>query len=110
MQLYIFDKNVKTMKHYNIKTYSFALGDHANMWVWENNSIKAKLEFKDFKTAFAFMTNVAEKAELMQHHPYWQNSYNKVLISLFTHDKGGVTDLDITIAKYISEIYRSYIS
>ena len=57
-------------------------------WKEDHNSLKAEFEFKDFIKAFAFMTQVAIQAEKENHHPYWENVYNKVKISLSTHDAG----------------------
>ena len=54
-------------------------------WLIENDFISKEFLFKDFVQAFAFMTTVAEIAEKMQHHPNWENVYNKVHISLSTH-------------------------
>jgi len=63
------------------------------------DAITRKFEFKDFSAAFAFMTRAAMLAEKMDHHPEWFNVYNKVEVTLSTHDAGGVTDKDITMAK-----------
>ncbi|KIH46431.1 4a-hydroxytetrahydrobiopterin dehydratase [Ancylostoma duodenale] len=52
-------------------------------------------------SAFGFMTRVALKAEKMDHHPEWFNVYNKVDITLSTHDCGGLSQKDITLAKFI---------
>ena len=62
------------------------------------DAIARKFEFKDFNAAFAFMTRVALLAEKMDHHPEWFNVYNKVDVTLSTHDAGGVTDRDISMA------------
>lgn len=59
--------------------------------------------FKDFNVAFGFMSRVALKAEKMNHHPEWFNVYNKVEVTLSTHDAGGLTELDITLAKFIDQ-------
>lgn len=59
--------------------------------------------FKDFNAAFGFMSRVALKAEKMNHHPEWFNVYNKVEVTLSTHDAGGLTELDITLAKFIDQ-------
>ena len=67
------------------------------------DAIQKSYKFKDFNEAFAFMTNVAEKAEQMDHHPEWSNVYAAVDVTLSTHDAGGVTDLDITLAKFMDE-------
>lgn len=63
------------------------------------DAITRQFEFQDFSEAFAFMTRVALLAEKMDHHPEWSNTYNKVLVTLATHDAGGVTTLDIELAK-----------
>ena len=60
--------------------------------------------FKNFIEAFAFMTKVALEAEKMNHHPEWSNAYKKVTINLSTHDVGGISDLDITLAKKIDAL------
>lgn len=70
------------------------------------DAIVKSFTFKDFKTAFAFMTRVALKAEQMDHHPEWSNVYNKVEITLTTHDADGVTALDVELAKYCDEAAR----
>lgn len=64
-------------------------------------AIERTLQFADFNTAFAFMTRVALKAETMDHHPEWSNVYNRVTVLLTTHDAGGVTELDTTMARFI---------
>ena len=77
------------------------------MWKEENNQLKQSFEFKDFVEAFAFMTQVAFAAEKMGHHPNWTNAYNKVDISLFTHEaKDSVTEKDIKLSKVIDKILK----
>jgi 4a-hydroxytetrahydrobiopterin dehydratase len=77
------------------------------MWKEENNQLKQSFEFKDFVQAFAFMTQVAFAAEKMGHHPNWTNAYNKVHISLFTHEaKDTVTEKDIKLSKVIDQILK----
>lgn len=72
------------------------------MWEEKNNTLVKEFTFKDFKEAFAFMTKVAELAETAKHHPDWSNSYNKVVISLSTHDAGSrVTEKDRNLAEKI---------
>lgn len=74
-------------------------------WIEENNSLNRTFEFKDFSEAFAFMTRVALLAEQQQHHPNWSNVWNKVEISLNTHDAGDiVTDKDRKLAKAIDQL------
>ena len=67
------------------------------------DAIMRKFEFKDFNAAFGFMARVALLAEKMDHHPEWFNVYNKVDVTLSTHDAGGITDNDICMAKAMDE-------
>jgi 4a-hydroxytetrahydrobiopterin dehydratase len=60
--------------------------------------------FADFVQTFAFMTKVANLAEAQQHHPEWSNTYNRLRIVLTTHDAGGLTEKDVTLAKAINEL------
>jgi 4a-hydroxytetrahydrobiopterin dehydratase len=64
------------------------------------DAIFKSYKFADFKTAFAFMTRVALKAEQLHHHPEWFNVHARVDITLATHDADGVTDLDLELARY----------
>ena len=77
------------------------------MWQEQNNQLKRSFTFKDFSEAFAFMSRVALLAEKMNHHPTWSNTYNKVDITLCTHDEGNtITDKDEKMAKAIDVIYK----
>jgi len=67
----------------------------------DKKSIHQSFEFKTFVEAFSFMTHVAFLAEKADHHPDWSNAYNKVDITLSSHDAGGVTEKDIKLAKEI---------
>jgi 4a-hydroxytetrahydrobiopterin dehydratase len=64
----------------------------------DREAITRKFQFVDFDAAFAFMTRCALKAAQMDHHPEWFNVYNKVDVTLATHDAGGVTQKDIELA------------
>lgn len=64
----------------------------------DRDSIKKSFVFKDFSEAFGFMTRCALVAEKMNHHPEWFNVWNKVDVTLSTHDAGGLTDLDLKLA------------
>ena len=70
----------------------------------DGKAIRKVFEFKDFKQAFGFMSQAALKAEQMDHHPEWSNVYNKVDVTLSTHDAGGVTELDIQLATFMDDI------
>ena len=75
------------------------------MWKETDGKLQQTFKFKDFSEAFAFMTRVAFAAESQQHHPDWSNSYNKVTISLCTHDAGDkITEKDHKLAKAIDKI------
>jgi len=63
------------------------------------DAIARKFRFKDFNAAFAFMTRAALLAEKMDHHPEWFNVYNRVEVTLSTHDAGGITQNDIDMAR-----------
>ncbi|XP_077437847.1 pterin-4-alpha-carbinolamine dehydratase [Vanacampus margaritifer] len=67
------------------------------------DAIYKEFLFKDFNQAFGFMSRVALQAEKMNHHPEWFNVYNKVQITLSTHDCGGLSQHDITLATFIDQ-------
>ncbi len=71
-------------------------------------SIYRELIFKDFSEAFAFMTSIAIKAEVMGHHPDWFNSYNSVTVCLMTKDINGISHLDIELAEHIDAYMNKY--
>ncbi len=79
------------------------------MWKESDDKLIADLEFADFISAFSFMTQVAFLAERANHHPYWENVYNKLHIELSTHDAGNiVTEKDHKLADEISKAYESF--
>ena len=65
-------------------------------------------KFNDFKQAFSFMTSVALKAEQTNHHPEWENVYNKVKITLTTHDVGGISKLDYDLAVFADACFKNF--
>jgi 4a-hydroxytetrahydrobiopterin dehydratase len=72
-------------------------------WEYDRDArgIRRTFAFTDFAEAFAFMTRVAILAEKADHHPEWFNVYNRVEILLTTHDAGGLSERDISLAKAI---------
>ena len=76
-------------------------------WVYDEgtDAISHEFKFKDFSEAFAFMTRVALLAQSADHHPEWSNVYNKVTISLTTHDAGGLTLKDVALAEGIDRLF-----
>ncbi len=65
------------------------------------DAISKTFTFKDFNQAFGFMSRVALKAEAMNHHPEWFNVWNRVEVTLSTHDAGGLTELDVELAGFM---------
>ena len=76
-------------------------------WIIENKTIRKEFRFDNFIDAFGVMSKVAILSEKMDHHPDWQNTYNKVKINLTTHDKGGITTNDIKLAESIDKLINS---
>jgi 4a-hydroxytetrahydrobiopterin dehydratase len=78
-----------------------------NGWIYDPgaDAISHDYRFKDFSEAFAFMTRVALLAQAADHHPEWSNTYNKVRITLSTHDAGGLTEKDIKLAEQIDHLF-----
>ncbi|GAB3324277.1 4a-hydroxytetrahydrobiopterin dehydratase [Haliea atlantica] len=67
-------------------------------WELREGKLARDFQFADFKAAFAFMSRSALQAEQMNHHPEWFNVYNRVSVALTTHDAGGITERDFTLA------------
>ena len=75
--------------------------------VEDGTAIEAEFSFKGFNAAFGFMTRVALAAERQNHHPEWSNVYNRVTIRWTTHSEGGVTELDVKLARACSRFAAS---
>ena len=75
-------------------------------WVREGDSIVKTYHFSDFIEAISFMNQAAFHAEALEHHPEWRNTYNVVEVRLTTHDTGGITSLDIRLAKRMEHIIQ----
>jgi len=72
-------------------------------WSIVDGKLHRELTFSNFSEAFAFMTRVALAAEKLDHHPDWSNSWNKVVLDIVSHDKGGITDRCIALAEACNE-------
>lgn len=70
----------------------------------ERETLVKTYRFEDFSAAFGFMARVALMAEKLDHHPEWFNVYNRVDVTLTTHDAGGVTELDLKLAQFMDQV------
>jgi 4a-hydroxytetrahydrobiopterin dehydratase len=74
---------------------------------WEaapgRDAIRRTYGFRDFNAAFGFMSRAALMAEKLDHHPEWANVYNRVEVTLATHDADGVTELDVKLARFMDD-------
>lgn len=71
-------------------------------------AITKTFRFQDFRTAWSFMEDVAIEADEMSHHPEWTNVYNRVEITLTTHDAGGLSELDFDLAHFMDEVAGTF--
>ena len=80
-----------------------------NGWqlVQDKDAIEKSFKFKNFNQAFAFMTRVAMKAEKMDHHPEWFNVYNRVDVTLCSHDVDGISEKDFSLAAFMDKVGSS---
>jgi len=75
-----------------------------NSWSVKNNKLHREYTFNNFVQAFGFMTEVALISESTNHHPEWFNVYKKVIVDLTTHEAGGITERDFSLAEKMEEI------
>ncbi len=73
-------------------------------WSLVDGKLHREIQFANFVEAFGFMSRVALVAESLNHHPEWFNVYNRVTVDLSTHDAGGVTEMDLTLAARINKM------
>ena len=73
-------------------------------WTVADGKLHREYSFKDFVRAFGFMASAALVAESMNHHPEWFNVYSTVRVDLATHDAGGITELDFSLAGKMEEL------
>ena len=74
-------------------------------WDVYENKISRTFQFNNFIDAFGFITKIAMIAEAFCHHPEWRNVYSKVHIDLTTHDLGGISTIDLKVAKEIDKLH-----
>ena len=74
----------------------------------QRDAITREFVFADFMQAFSFMTQVALAAEKRDHHPEWSNVYNKVVVTLTTHDADGLTQRDLDLAQYMTTAFARF--
>ena len=75
-----------------------------NGWELVDDGIEKSFSFQNFKEAFAAMTHIAMECEVQNHHPEWNNVYNRLHIRFSTHDAGGLTEADFNLAHIVDEI------
>jgi len=73
-------------------------------WIIKNNKLTKEFVFKDFKDSIIFINKIAGKAELLNHHPKIINTYNIVIIELWTHSENKITKLDYRLKDKIDSI------
>ena len=73
-------------------------------WSVVNEKLHKEFQFENFNQAFGFMTRAAMEIEKMNHHPEWFNVYNRITIELTTHDAGGITKNDVSLARILNSL------
>ncbi len=80
------------------------LAEDLPQWSLVGGKLHREFRFADFSEAFGFMSRVALAAEALGHHPEWSNVWNRVVIELTTHDTGGLSNLDLALARLIDDL------
>ncbi|MEP0176204.1 MAG: 4a-hydroxytetrahydrobiopterin dehydratase [Paraglaciecola sp.] len=93
MKLYSDQQMQKALTQLNSELYD------GHRWSVENHKLIKSFTFKNFIDAFGWMSQIAICAEKLNHHPDWSNSCNKVVVSLTTHELGGLSELDFKLAE-----------
>jgi 4a-hydroxytetrahydrobiopterin dehydratase len=77
-----------------------------DQWAIKNEKLCKTFKFKNFISAFGWMSQIAICAEKLEHHPEWFNVYNKVKVELTTHDASGISELDFKLAEKM-DLYKT---
>lgn len=77
-------------------------------WSIQGGKLHREYSFADFVHAFGFMSTAAIAIEKMNHHPEWFNVWNRVTVDLTTHDSGGITENDISLARLLNDLARKF--
>lgn len=77
-------------------------------WTLAGGKLHREWKFRDFIAAWGFMARAALHAEKMNHHPEWFNVWNTVRVDLSTHDAGGITELDVCLARAMNELEQDH--
>jgi 4a-hydroxytetrahydrobiopterin dehydratase len=89
------------------ETVTRTLAAELPTWQLEGGFLHRRYTFADFDTAWAWMNQVAAEARALDHHPDWSNVYNRVDVALQTHDAGGITSLDLTLATRCEALWQA---
>ena len=73
-------------------------------WQWVEGKLRRKLVFPSFRDAITFINGAADVSEELNHHPNWSNVYTRVVIELWTHDAGGITETDFAWARAVAPL------
>lgn len=84
------------------------LADQLKQWSYTPEGITRKFKFDTFVDAFSFMTAFGIEAEKKDHHPDWSNSYNKVSITLYSHEADGITQMDFDLAQKADQLFKRF--
>jgi 4a-hydroxytetrahydrobiopterin dehydratase len=93
---------VKTLTQADIETALAALPG----WTETHGKLHREYKFGDFAHAFGFMATAAPLIEKADHHPEWSNVYNRVVVDLWTHSAGGITQKDVNLAHVLESISK----
>jgi 4a-hydroxytetrahydrobiopterin dehydratase len=77
-------------------------------WSSRDQALHREYKFRDFESAFGFMSAAALHIVKLDHHPEWTNVYNRVQVKLSTHDSGGITEHDVKLAKLLEALAKRF--